>query len=221
MKWSLADQARHPNETNLDIHYFMPKDGVWNTWLRSRDSPSDDIMVQPKTMEVGGITPISTGPRQLINNTPATPANFASISSVPKPPQPPSATIRPTLLSSLLPKLRWANIGWYYHWGTKQYDFAMGKGTIDPRIREICRDAVATVDWSQVYNNTKADWGESETDWTTWNETYGIWSIFHITRQELTDPLHKEPDAGIVNFYQTKVKYLRLQCFPQDSYSLP
>ncbi|RDB21008.1 Alpha-ketoglutarate-dependent dioxygenase alkB [Hypsizygus marmoreus] len=185
VRWSLSDQARFPNETNLDVHYVLPEQGVWNTWLNSRDDPAKDVLVIPKATAdtLGAQEP--PGPRQLINNTPANAANFSSISSTPKPPQAPSATIKPTLSSALVPKLRWANIGWYYHWGTKQYDFAKGKGAIHPCIRDICRDAVAAVDWRQVYGDTKADLGDTEPDWTTWNETY-------------------EPDAGIVNFYQTK-----------------
>ncbi|GLB35010.1 putative 2OG-Fe(II) oxygenase superfamily protein [Lyophyllum shimeji] len=185
IRWSLCDQARYPNETNLDIHYLLPRDGIWNTSLSAREDPAMDITVYPKATEGSRATEETRGPRQLVNNTPATPDNFSSISEMPKPPQAPSATVKPATSSELVYKLRWANIGWYYHWGTKQYDFTKGKGTIDPRVRGLCRDAVAAVDWREVYTDDEADWGEAEPSWTTWNETY-------------------EPDAGIVNFYQTK-----------------
>ncbi|KAG5646649.1 hypothetical protein DXG03_002639 [Asterophora parasitica] len=175
VQWSLCDHARHPNETNLDIHYLLPQEGIWNTWLSSRDDPSKDEIVRPRATEPS--PPIEKpGPRQLVNNTPATPVNFSKISATPKPPQSPSTTVKPVPCSELVSKLRWANIGWYYHWGTKQYDFTKGKGFIDPRPRNLCRDAVAAVNWEMVYADADSDWGDGE----------------------------PEPDAGIVNFYQTK-----------------
>ncbi|KAG6818164.1 hypothetical protein H0H87_000069 [Tephrocybe sp. NHM501043] len=180
VRWSLCDQARE-NETNLDIHYTLPKDGLWNTWLRSRHDSSKDITVHPKATEASSVTQETPGPRQLVNNIPAAPDTFSTISNTPKPPPTPSASIKPSSASELLTKLRWANIGWFYHWGTKQYDFTKGKGVIDPRLRDLCRDAVAAVDWRQVYGETNGIWGDGEADWTTWNETYGVPRILDDT----------------------------------------
>ncbi|KAG6878736.1 hypothetical protein C0993_011551 [Termitomyces sp. T159_Od127] len=177
IRWALRDQARH-NETNLDIHYSQPPQGLWDAWIEARRDSGEDIVVQPKATRDSAPEQEPPGPRRLVNNTPATPDNFSAISTTPKPPPAPSATIKQAHVSELLFRLRWANIGWFYHWGTKQYDFTKGKGAIDPSLRDLCRDAVAAVDWKQVYSG---DWA----DWTTWNESY-------------------EPDAGIVNFYQTK-----------------
>ncbi|KAG6832365.1 hypothetical protein H0H92_002633 [Tricholoma furcatifolium] len=184
IQWSLCDQAKD-NETNLDIHYVLPNNGLWNAWLELQEGSSKDVLIQPKATQDASVEQEQPGPRQLINNTPATPDNFSTISTTPKPPQAPSATVKPTPVSDLILRLRWANIGWFYHWGTKQYDFTKGKGPIDPRLRSICRDAVAAIDWKQVYGDFSGEWGENEADWSTWDETY-------------------EPDAGIVNFYQTK-----------------
>ncbi|KAJ7046694.1 hypothetical protein C8F04DRAFT_1061399 [Mycena alexandri] len=187
VQWSLADHARHPNETNLDIHYVLPEDGLWNVCERARDDPTEDICVQPRA-STSELPPsdAAPGPRQLVNNTPATPDNFLALSATPKPPSTPSTTVQPTPASALLRKLRWANIGWYYHWGTKQYDFTKGKGKIDDVLVDVCQNAVNAVDWDQVYGPTDtSDWGESGPAWKTWSEDY-------------------EPDAGIVNFYQTK-----------------
>ncbi|KAG6889300.1 hypothetical protein C0995_001956 [Termitomyces sp. Mi166 len=157
IRWSLCDQARE-NETNLDIHYSLPPEGLWNAWLESQQDPNKDVAVQPKATQGSPATSEPPGPRQLVNNTPATPDNFSAISITPKPSPAPSATVKPALLSELLFKLRWANIGWFYHWGTKQYDFTKGKGAIAPHLRNLCRDAVATVDWRQVYGETDGDW---------------------------------------------------------------
>ncbi|KAJ7940719.1 hypothetical protein B0H13DRAFT_2397445, partial [Mycena leptocephala] len=188
VRWSLADHARQPNETNLDIHYVLPEEGLWTVCERARDDPSQDICVQPRA-STSGLPPAveeASGPRQLVNNTPATPDNFLALSATPKPPSVPSTTVQPTPASTLLYKLRWANIGWYYHWGTKQYDFTKGKGKIDEVLADVCRSAVNSVDWNQVYGpSDTSDWGASGPEWKTWNKDY-------------------EPDAGIVNFYQTK-----------------
>jgi hypothetical protein len=174
VRWSLADHARYPNETNLDTHYRIPQEGLWNLWLDSQSNTKEDILIQPRASEADSVPPEPPGPRQLINNTPVTLTNFYSLSSSPKPPPVPSTTVRPKLTSELLPKLRWANIGWYYHWGTKQYDFTKGRGTIDDRVRDVCQDAVRAVDWEQVYDGVEASWENAlEPDWKTWNDTYG------------------------------------------------
>ncbi|KAJ6547479.1 hypothetical protein B0H19DRAFT_954661 [Mycena capillaripes] len=187
VRWSLADHARHPNETNLDIHYILPEDGLWTVYERARADSSQDICVQPRASSSElPLAEDAPGPRQLINNTPATPDNFLALSATPKPPTAPSTTAQPTPASALLYKLRWANIGWYYHWGTKQYDFTKGKGKIDDVLGDVCRNAVNAVDWNQVYGpSDTSDWGEGGPEWKTWDKDY-------------------EPDAGIVNFYQTK-----------------
>lgn len=173
VQWSLCDQARYPNETNLDIHYLLPQEGIWNTYLRSRSDPSKDALIHPKASKSVLVDQPIPGPRQLINNTPATPDTFTLISSAPKPPQLPSPTAQPALSSALLHKMRWANIGWYYHWGTKQYDFTKGKGTVDITVGDLCKSAVATVDWGQLYSGTDNEWGDAGPEWEAWNETYG------------------------------------------------
>ncbi|KAF8201434.1 hypothetical protein BJ912DRAFT_1019397 [Pholiota molesta] len=185
VQWSLARHARHPNDTNLDTHYLLPKDGLWNAWLDAQDDSAKDITIQPRAAGSEELKPAPSGPRQLINNEPASLESYQAIATTPKPPQDPSPTVPPTPVSSLIYKLRWANIGWFYHWGTKQYDFSKGPGTIDDELRSLCVEAVKTVDWGHVHRDSNGDWGPTGPDWDTWDETY-------------------EPDAGIVNFYQEK-----------------
>ncbi|KAJ8468271.1 hypothetical protein ONZ51_g9750 [Trametes cubensis] len=180
IRWALSEQARHPNETNLDTHYVLTPDGLWNQYLRSHVSPTPEPTDQPNA---------PPGPRKLISNEPASPENFAKLATTPKPPAPPSPSLQPVPTSALVPRLRWANIGWYYHWGTKQYDFTRGPGEIAGMVREVCKGVVASVPWERVFGGSQGeegmDWGPSGPDWMDWQETY-------------------EPDAGIVNFYQTK-----------------
>lgn len=115
VRWSLTDHARHPNETNLDIHYTLPDEGLWTACERARRGPCEEIWVQPRA-STSELQPAAAkearGPRQLVNNTPATPDNFVELYNSPKLPSSPSTTVQPTLATALLPKLRWANIGW-------------------------------------------------------------------------------------------------------------
>ncbi|THU99303.1 hypothetical protein K435DRAFT_751863, partial [Dendrothele bispora CBS 962.96] len=189
VQWSLSEHAKQPNETNLDIHYVLAPEGIWNTYTFAKSDPTIDIQIQPKSAVADSEYEYQTqesGPRQLINNTPATSTNFDSLSDIPKLPAAPSPTAQSSSPSALLPKLRWANIGWFYHWGTKQYDFSKGKIKVHDKILDVCKQAVRAVDWKQVFGNENVlDWGDGGAEWMGWHETY-------------------EPDAGIVNFYQTR-----------------
>ncbi|RDX52669.1 hypothetical protein OH76DRAFT_1399912 [Lentinus brumalis] len=200
VRWALRDHARSPNETNLDTHYVLPRQGLWNDYLRVRKGEMQDVEVIPRavlqtpTPATAEATPeytqtqaVPPGPRQLISNEPASPDNYAELARTPKLPAPPSQTLRPVPTSSLISKLRWANIGWYYHWGTKQYDFTRGPGEIAGLVRRVCKRAVEQIPWARVFAGGEGEdgWGNGGPDWMHWKDTY-------------------EPDAGIVNFYQTK-----------------
>jgi hypothetical protein len=111
------------------------------------------------------------GPRPLIDNVPVEPSNFDTQA---KPPLPPSSHLPPILASKLLLKLRWANIGYFYHWGTKTYDFTKPKVEYPRELRKICKDVVASIDWHQVWDGAdEEEWGEEGPDWEKWPETYG------------------------------------------------
>lgn len=218
VRWALCEQARHPNETNLDSHYVLPHEGVWNQCTKSWSGKGDDMEVFPRATpqrtdavpdEVTGTE--TPGPRKLISNEPASTANYVELASTPKPPAPPSQTLHPVAISSLIPRLRWANVGWYYHWGTKQYDFTRGPGEIAPLVRNLCKGVVESIPWERVFGDSEGqaggrgggDWGEDGPDWMDWKETYGRTGL--LSRAFQTDVHDIEPDAGIVNFYQTKV----------------
>lgn len=189
VRWALRDHARTPNETNLDTHYLLPRDGLWSQYLRVRKGECEDTNILPRASQVpseagqDGLPSSSTtteaeppGPRKLITNEPATPDNYQTLVDTPKLPAPPSQSLRPVPVSSLVPKLRWANIGWYYHWGTKQYDFSRGPGEIASLVRGICKSAVERIPWKGVFGDSpdsEMDWGPAGPDWPEWKETYG------------------------------------------------
>jgi len=146
--------------------------------LNIRDNPGKDFIITPKASSSSPPQDLLSGPRKLVDNEPVSRETFQAISSVPKPPQTPSPTIQPILVSSLIRKLRWANIGWFYHWGTKQYDFTRGKVKVNDELRSVCKEAVQTVDWKQVHGSHDDGWGESGPDWDTWDSTYGKLRFF-------------------------------------------
>jgi alkylated DNA repair protein alkB family protein 1 len=145
--------------------------------MAARNDPQRDFLVQPKASTSSALDQTPPGPRQLINNTPASPENFAKISMTLKSPSSPSPTVQRASVSSLIYKLRWANIGWYYHWGTKQYDFSKGPGVIDEDLRSVCKDAVCSVDWGKVHDSQAPGWGRDGPDWDTWDDSYGTKSL--------------------------------------------
>lgn len=178
IQWSLRDHARTPNETNLDTHYVLPEVGLWNAHVDSLHSDAAPD-VQPKTSLLTGsedfVAP-PPGPRQLISNTPASAENVHSLtlSASAQPTPAPSLTATPSTPSDLIRKLRWANVGWFYNWTTKQYDFTKGKVEVSPQIIELCQSAVESIDWSNVFTSEN-HWEENGEDWKTWDETYGLW----------------------------------------------
>ena len=182
VRWSLKDHARHPNETNLDTHYILPEEGLWNAHLRSRDPSFDVPDIQPKASAPGTdlttYMPLPGGPRQLISNAAASTTNVRSLTQVAaaQSPMAPSPTAVATSPSKLLPKLRWANIGWFYHWGTKQYDFTRGKIDVAPDIKSLCQSIVRAVDWRRVFGGLHLE--DDPEDWGAWSETYGTVVFF-------------------------------------------
>ena len=177
VRWSLKDHARYPNETNLDTHYILPEEGLWNAHLRSRDPSYSVPDVQPKSsapdIDLSAYVPSAAGPRRLVSNVAASKDNVGSLTlrAAAQPPMAPSPTATATTPSKLLLKLRWANIGWFYHWGTKQYDFTRGEIGVSPDIKLLCLSIVRAVDWRRVFGGLHFE-NDAE-DWETWPETYG------------------------------------------------
>ncbi|CEL59447.1 Alpha-ketoglutarate-dependent dioxygenase abh1 OS=Schizosaccharomyces pombe (strain 972 / ATCC 24843) GN=abh1 PE=2 SV=3 [Rhizoctonia solani AG-1 IB] len=185
----LKEHARFPNESNLDAHYQAPRNGLWNDWERVVEQrermadPGFDIEVETKwkddlPLEVYHPPDAS---RTLVENEPGS----LDASDAKRAPMP-SSTLPPSTVSQLVPKLRWSNIGLNYHWGTKSYDFERERVPFPEDIREICVDAVKRVDWADVWEGVAdgMEWKDG-VDWDIWEQTY-------------------EPDAGIINFYQSR-----------------
>ena len=204
MHWSLKEHAKPPNETNLDAHYALPPEGLWNAYLEAlatNELDSESVLPKPSDPSDPASDP---GPRTLIANAPASPSILPALLSLPTPPPTPSPHAKPASPAYLVPKLRWANIGWHYHWGNKQYDFSRGSGGgVADVYRRVCMRAVRGVRWDEVYRGLESQ----ETGWETWKEEYGT-DARYLSSPEVLTISTIEPDAGIVNFYQTKVRVL-------------
>ena len=170
IRWSLSEHAIYPNETNLDTHYILPQSGLWSSYLSSPET-----LVHPRPPSSTTL-PNSPGPRRLISNTPASPATLSLITSTPKPSSAPSEHAEPISTAQLVPRLRWANIGWSYHWATKQYDFTRGVQPVGEPFRRVCIQVVRSICWQEVFGDAATeslDGSEGASDWRTWQETYG------------------------------------------------
>jgi alkylated DNA repair protein alkB family protein 1 len=177
----LREHACSPNESNLDAHYRIPLSGLWNEWeavsKRRLVEPDFDVVVGTKWQE--DLSPEKYHPpdaeRALVDNTPGSLDTLPGIKSQPKLAPMPSSSLPPSTVSALIPKLRWSNIGLNYHWGTKSYDFEREKVPFPDDIRDICMDAVRSIDWKDVWEDVAdgMDWADGE-DWNVWEHTYGV-----------------------------------------------
>lgn len=182
----LRDQSRPPNETNLGAHYDVPDDGLWNLWEDHWRSHADsgihnlDPLIHPKAAPVTeDLALVTTAPkRELIENPPASVSALPDLLA-PKPPPPASITLQPNPVSRLIYKMRWANLGRSYHWGSKSYDFSKKLAPFPKDIREYCLRAVRTVQWEDIWgdedeNVPPEEWGEEGVNWQSWHGDYGM-----------------------------------------------
>lgn len=168
------------------MHYLIPDCGLWRHWLATR-SLEACRKVQPRAQPVSGsgfrspssLPPNTKSKRTLVDNVPG---EQLLPNAIPLTPPPPSPTTVPLTAAQLLPKLRWANIGRSYHWGSKSYDFTKTLAQFPQDVRDICQRAVKSVPWNEVWgaSSTPApdtpaeDWGSEGPDsWRSWSDTYG------------------------------------------------
>lgn len=180
----LRDTTKAPNQSNLDTHYVLPKEGLWYHYERSRKG--EDILVQP----VESTSDRNDGPRELISNAPLTadvdPATLTSR----KAPAQASSTSKPELASKLMYRLRWTNLGLMYHWASKSYHFdrvLLDKEVpkVPQTISDICRHILRAVP-AHLRSNE---------DWDRYNPESGIINFYqlkdtlmgHIDQSELVD----------------------------------
>jgi alkylated DNA repair protein alkB family protein 1 len=178
----LETHAVHPNENNLDTHYKIPEEGLWPTWKAfNHEQLSNPHAIEPviatKTPTIPSAE--SSSKRTPIDNVPASVANFEDLQAVAKPAAPPSSSLIPLPLSSIIHKLRWSNLGHFYHWGTKSYQFDRQQVPMPSDIKTVCQRVVRAVPWQDIWRDgvdvAAGEWELPNPDYSQWHETYSQW----------------------------------------------
>ncbi|GAA5975863.1 hypothetical protein JCM10908_005307 [Rhodotorula pacifica] len=172
----VVETLRHagkPNLTSLDNHYELPSTGLWTAWCNGRGEA-----------EVSKKAPLESSATTAYEKDPPQSQGRPMVSQEAE-----AAAVAGATVSELLPKLRWANVGWHYNWTTKLYEFERGQPPLPPLIYRCCRALARRTPWAIFYGS---DGIQPESmpapislDWQRWKDAY-------------------EPDAGIVNFYHLK-----------------
>jgi alkylated DNA repair protein alkB family protein 1 len=104
IKSCLTDYAKLPNLTNLDSHFEVPVDGIFNTYCKNKQ-----LLIQPRQFETS---------TQTIYDQ-AKPEYKLLID----PPTDPIRNKKPICISKVLNRLRWVTLGYQYNWTAKTYFF--------------------------------------------------------------------------------------------------
>ncbi|GAA6005778.1 hypothetical protein JCM11491_004006 [Sporobolomyces phaffii] len=173
------ENARQPNVTSLDPHFRLPQEGLWNAWTAGKgDSTVESIDFDPSASTVPSSSRQATITIESSKDVLSSKEAAESDDLVSK-----RATIR-----ELVPKLRWSNVGYHYNWTTKLYEFDRPLVPIPPLMLKSCQALARAMPWQHVFGGHQSidgDLSKSEEGWESWKTRY-------------------EPDAGIVNFYQTR-----------------
>ncbi|GAA6051661.1 hypothetical protein JCM3770_001217 [Rhodotorula araucariae] len=164
--------ARRPNLTQLDRLYELPQEGLWNAWAADR---GDEVVKRVVDSSMGCTGPLPGSSKGCTEGGEG--KGGAE-----------SAMEREITVAQLLPKLRWANVGWHYDWTTKLYEFSRPFVPLPPLIQRCCRTLGRQTPWQHVFSAVSlgsTEPSKPSQDWRRWKDIY-------------------EPDAGIVNFYQVK-----------------
>ncbi|GAA5935627.1 uncharacterized protein JCM15063_001758 [Sporobolomyces koalae] len=168
--------AKQPNVTSLDPHYALPPEGLWNVFHSGRLHEVVERIKSP--MPASDQNSENTAR----SNTHGTPVRAESDDLI-------DSDSSKVTMEDLVPKLRWSNVGYHYNWTTKLYEFDRPFVPIPPLMLSCCSSIARAVPWHHVFEESddecEAEGRTTRSDWASWSTDY-------------------EPDAGIVNFYQTK-----------------
>ncbi|CAI2174970.1 19639_t:CDS:2 [Funneliformis geosporum] len=179
IKRCLRDFAKYPNKGNLDTHYLLPKEGLWNLHENIVNNDLNENHPQyfiPLKASVIGPTNDS-----FLNEEQG---EQCSSFSQPRPEPPPSSGVPILTSSQLIKKIRWTTLGYQYHWPTKTYH--LDKRLSFPKDIELLTTFVIKSIYGVKFITSEKKENE---------EKYFI-----------NDYDHKKwkPEAGVVNYYQLK-----------------
>ncbi|GAA5994265.1 hypothetical protein JCM5350_002502 [Sporobolomyces pararoseus] len=174
--------AKKPNITSLTPHYRLPEEGLWNAWVSGKGNE----IVERIDLGSTSSTCASAGASQTGSSLESSVESLGS-----KQHGTIDGKAKEITVEELVPKLRWTNVGYHYNWTTKLYEFDRPFVPIPLLMLKSCRALARSMQWQHVFSRSltpdDAIAEPSDEGWENWKESY-------------------EPDAGIVNFYQTRDK---------------
>ncbi|EXX51942.1 uncharacterized protein OCT59_023028 [Rhizophagus irregularis] len=197
IKRCLKDFAKYPNKNNLDTHYVLPKEGLWNLHekiINGELDKNDSRCVVPLKASVTGQN--SLYEEEIDAKQEITQKECPQKSLVEKEYQEkeereekgeplPSSGVPILSPSELIKKLRWITLGYQYHWATKTYH--LDKRLPFPKdIELLTTSVVKSINGIKFYTNETNENNDKQ---------YFV-----------NDYDHKKwkPEAGVVNYYQLK-----------------
>ncbi|CAO3686307.1 unnamed protein product [Umbelopsis ramanniana] len=184
----LQKYTQAPNSSNLDAHYEIPAEGIWNSYTnslqRASNEDGDEFLIKRKISSNNGqkITesadPYDTPPTsgQQNKSTVKEPSNIETELDSKASPHAASELLHP---SELVRKLRWVSLGYQYNWSEKSYFFDRPI----PVPEEAAKLSIAIAKAVEGI-------GYRQGDGFRWQNNYKGDSYL--------------PEAGIVNYYQLK-----------------
>jgi alkylated DNA repair protein alkB homolog 1 len=178
IRQALEQWTRPPNVSNLDSHWHLNPDGIWNqlvNWKHSND-PEEPIIkkrfFEQQVEMYSESTNLEPDTSQPSCKSGSEEKNAFIIDSDTKllidKPTDPMSTNKDAKLTKLLPRLRWATLGKQYNWTKKEYHYDLERNpAFPPLMVELCDTIVSAFEPIIRY-----------------------------------DPNKWKPEAGIINFYQ-------------------
>ncbi|KAJ1982302.1 hypothetical protein H4R34_001754 [Dimargaris verticillata] len=185
VKQCLRQHARPPHKSNLDAHYQVPDEGVWNRHEGAQCHGWDDA--DPRGQVPAALKP-SPG-----NHCPNSTAATGQHQSPPPKPTPHATA------TALVPKLRWVTLGYQYDWSRKEY-FLNSPLAFPQDLDDLSRAIVTAIHdvGYGVAGNTSPP-----SQYTTiaalppgYDHDRGY--VHHY------DPAQFQAEAGVINYYQTR-----------------
>ncbi|CAG8469313.1 7830_t:CDS:2 [Cetraspora pellucida] len=130
IKRCLKDFTKHPNISNLDTHYVLPKQGIWEIYEKVfyniLDENDEECFIPLKASSINKNNDVryaDDDEESGLMTDPPLESTKSTIINEKKPDPSPSSTVSILPPSQLIRKLRWITLGYQYHWSTKTYHF--------------------------------------------------------------------------------------------------
>ncbi|KAF0511022.1 Alkylated DNA repair protein alkB-like [Gigaspora margarita] len=123
IKRCLKDFTKHPNISNLDTHYILPKQGLWELYEKVFNNILDENDKECFIPLKATSTNKNSDMRYTDDDDESPKSTKLTTINKDKPDPSPSPTVSILPPSQLIRKLRWITLGYQYHWSTKSYHF--------------------------------------------------------------------------------------------------